>query len=163
MLVMGMARAGGVRKLPSGIFTDVWTADDGLPSSSITAITQTADGYLWVGTYNGIARFDGVRFVIFNARDTLALAYSRVNQLYADDAGTLWINIFDGSMISFREGIFTREWKGAGRDSIRRIDLISSSSNRVNFLIAPGTLPVQAAIVVAWEWLDRFDDGQGAI
>jgi signal transduction histidine kinase/ligand-binding sensor domain-containing protein len=137
MLLMGMARAWS-----SGIsdeyLADVWTADDGLPSSSVTAIAQTADGYLWIGTYNGIARFDGVRFVVFDGASSPVLAYSRVNQLYADDEGTLWINIFDGSMVSFREGIFTREWKGAGEGLDPRTDLISSSSNRVNFLIGPG-------------------------
>src|SRR5689334_23097304 len=41
----------------------VWQIDDGLPQNSVWAITQTKDGYLWVGTQQGLARFDGVRFV----------------------------------------------------------------------------------------------------
>ena len=45
---------------------DVWSSEDGLRSSSVTAIAQTPDGYLWAGTYNGLARFDGVRFVRFD-------------------------------------------------------------------------------------------------
>ena len=40
-----------------------WQTDDGLPQNSVYAITQTSDGYLWVGTREGLARFDGVRFV----------------------------------------------------------------------------------------------------
>src|ERR1051325_2818736 len=45
---------------------DVWTADNGLPQTSVQAIAQTADGYLWLGTQEGLCRFDGVRFALFN-------------------------------------------------------------------------------------------------
>jgi hypothetical protein len=38
-----------------------WSTDDGLPQNSVTAIAQTRDGYLWLGTFNGLVRFDGVR------------------------------------------------------------------------------------------------------
>ena len=50
--------------------SDVWTSENGLPDDSVTAIAQTPDGYLWVGTYNGLARFDGVRFVTFDPANT---------------------------------------------------------------------------------------------
>ncbi|MGZ8833525.1 MAG: two-component regulator propeller domain-containing protein, partial [Thermoanaerobaculia bacterium] len=43
----------------------VWTTDQGLPQSSVNAIAQTPDGYLWFGTQEGLARFDGARFTIF--------------------------------------------------------------------------------------------------
>ena len=45
---------------------DVWTADDGLPQNIIRGICQTPDGYLWLATLDGLARFDGVRFTVFN-------------------------------------------------------------------------------------------------
>src|SRR6516225_3162496 len=45
---------------------DVKDEENDLPSSTVTAICQTPDGYLWVGTYNGLARFDGIRFVTFD-------------------------------------------------------------------------------------------------
>ena len=48
----------------------VWTTDSGLPQTSIYSIAQTADGYLWVGTEQGLARFDGVRFTVFNRENT---------------------------------------------------------------------------------------------
>ncbi len=42
---------------------DVWTADDGLPSSAVTGLAQTSDGYLWIGTHKGgLVRFDGMEF-----------------------------------------------------------------------------------------------------
>ena len=44
----------------------MWTQQQGLPQDTIRAITQTADGYLWLGTDEGLARFDGYEFVVFN-------------------------------------------------------------------------------------------------
>jgi len=46
--------------LAGPMLTKVWTADEGLPASSVTSLAQTPDGYLWVGTYNGLARFDAM-------------------------------------------------------------------------------------------------------
>ena len=60
---------------------DVWTSDKGLPDSSVTTIAQTPEGYLWIGTYNGLTRFDGVRFVTFDPANTPALAHAGVRKL----------------------------------------------------------------------------------
>lgn len=98
---------------PSQYLMDVWTSDNDLPDSSVSALAQTQDGYLWVGTYNGLARFDGVRFVTFDPANTPALKHARVTALFTDPSGTLWIDTYDGSMTSFRNGIFRQEWKGA--------------------------------------------------
>src|SRR5205823_11581610 len=62
---------------------DVWTGgngEKGVPNSSVTAIAQTPDGYLWAGTYNGLARFDGVRFVHFDPNNTPELKRSRIRR-----------------------------------------------------------------------------------
>jgi len=120
---------------------DVWTSETGLPDSSVAAIAQTPDGYLWVGTYNGLARFDGVRFVTFNPANTPALAHAGVRKLSVDDQGTLWINTSDGSLTSFRQGIFAREWTGAeGLGRNPDVTLVSSRSNQVTFLLRHGEL-----------------------
>src|SRR5215472_9803238 len=47
-----------------------WQTDDGLPENSATAMVQTPDGYLWFGTFNGLVRFDGVKFTVFNPQNT---------------------------------------------------------------------------------------------
>ena len=49
---------------------DSWPGESGLPQNTITGIAQTADGYLWITTLDGVARFDGVRFRMFKAGDT---------------------------------------------------------------------------------------------
>jgi signal transduction histidine kinase/ligand-binding sensor domain-containing protein len=93
---------------------DTWTTDRGLPTSFVTSIAQTPDGYVWIGTQNGLLRFDGVRFVAFDPDNTPALAHARVEHLYVDRGGTLWANTYDGSLTSARGGVFRQEWRGAG-------------------------------------------------
>jgi signal transduction histidine kinase/ligand-binding sensor domain-containing protein/CheY-like chemotaxis protein len=67
-----------------------WNADNGLPSSSVSAIAQTRDGYLWFGTYSGLARFDGVRFTVFD-RSNGSLPQNEILCLLAARDGALWI------------------------------------------------------------------------
>src|SRR5512137_2380204 len=50
-----------------------WQLEQGLPQISVTSIAQTPDGYLWVGTFNGLVRFDGVRFTVFHEGNTPTL------------------------------------------------------------------------------------------
>ena len=139
MLLLGIAACAWSSEVPREYITDVWTADEGLPDSSVTAIAQTPDGYLWVGTYNGLVRFDGVRFVTFDPANTPSLAHARVRKLSVDDQGTLWVNTFDGSMTSLRNGKFAREWtreEGLDPDAM----LVCSKSNVVTFLLHRGSL-----------------------
>ncbi len=129
---------------------DVWTGEDGLRNSSVTAITQTPDGYLWVGTYNGLARFDGVRFVNFDPANTPALQRARVRRLNVDANRTLWINTYDGSLTTFRDGRFQLEWKGDG-SSDATTTMISSRSNTVTFLLHTGELLRRGSMATQWQ------------
>src|SRR5438552_8414548 len=70
---------------------DVWETDDGLPQTSVIAMTQTRDGYLWLGTLNGLARFDGLHFTIFDEGNTPGLNSSRIVKLFEDSHRNLWI------------------------------------------------------------------------
>lgn len=118
---------------------DVWTSENGLPDSSVTAVAQTPDGYLWVGTYNGVARFDGVRFVTYDPANTPELGHARVRKLLTDARGTLWICAFDGSLTTYRDGKFSLEQRN-NRFSEGELCLVFSSSNQVVFLTGRGDL-----------------------
>jgi diguanylate cyclase (GGDEF)-like protein len=85
---------------------DVWKTREGLPQGSVEAIAQTADGYLWLGTQEGLARFDGVRFVAFDKSNTPALRHNRVTALLADRQGHLWIGTEGGGATLLRDGRF---------------------------------------------------------
>ncbi len=82
---------------------DTWTRADGLPQSTISAILQTHDGYLWFGTEEGLVRFDGVRFTVFNSLNTPAMVEQDVRKLFEDRNGTLWIAT-NAHLISYRAG-----------------------------------------------------------
>ncbi len=70
---------------------DAWQTDDGLPQSSVNSIAQTPDGYLWLATFNGLARFDGVRFTVFDSSNLPGLPGNRLVRLYVDREGGLWM------------------------------------------------------------------------
>jgi ligand-binding sensor domain-containing protein/signal transduction histidine kinase len=86
--------------------TDTWKVEDGLPHNSITSILQTRDGYLWLGTPNGLARFDGVRFSAVRGGDVSALKSNRILCLYEDRQGALWIGTRDGGLACYQRGQF---------------------------------------------------------
>ncbi len=69
---------------------DAWTTDDGLPQSSVLSIVQTHDGYLWLGTLNGLVRFDGHSFTCFNVNNTSNLPADRIVFLFEDSQHVLW-------------------------------------------------------------------------
>jgi ligand-binding sensor domain-containing protein/signal transduction histidine kinase len=132
-----------------------WSLEQGLPDSTVTAIAQTNDGYLWVGTFNGLARFDGVRFVAFNPGNTPALKHARVQRLYVDARGTLWINTYDGALISFRDGIFSEEWKGEGMRPAK-VTLVPTHGAEIMFAFESGELirrPLDAKAPGKWQVL----------
>lgn len=82
----------------------VWAVQDGLPQNSVNAILQTRDGYLWMGTFGGLARFDGIKFTVFNSSNTPGLKGNRILSLYEDRAGTLWSGTETGEVMSLRGG-----------------------------------------------------------
>src|SRR5688572_26529927 len=86
---------------------DVWDTRHGLPQSSVDAILQTRDGYLWFGTQEGVARFDGVRFSVYDMGNTRALRHNRVLALCEDRDGSVWIGTEGGGLVRLRQGAFT--------------------------------------------------------
>lgn len=86
---------------------DAWTTDDGLPQNSVTGLTQTLDGYLWLTTNDGLARFDGLRFTVFNKSNTPEITTNRLSGAFGDKTGRLWFQTEDGAVISFQDGQFS--------------------------------------------------------
>jgi len=111
--------AGGILSVDAATphFIRTWQVEDGLPQNKVTAGLQTRDGYLWVGTYGGLARFDGARFIVFNDNNTPALHNSRITSLFAATDLTLWIGDESGGVTQFKNGRFQdvpvhASWRG---------------------------------------------------
>jgi ligand-binding sensor domain-containing protein len=98
---------------------DVWTTDTGLPQNSVISILQTRDGYLWLTTLDGLVRYDGVHFTIFNAGNTKGLKSSRFSRLFEDRDGNLWIMTEAFGLIRYRDGLFTTITKEDGLSNDR--------------------------------------------
>jgi len=99
MLFLGQCRAGD-----SPFIVDSWNTAEGLPQSSVIALTQTHDGYLWLGTLNGLVRFDGSHFTVFNVNNTPGLPGDRVVFLYEDKAGDLWAGTGASGLCRIKDG-----------------------------------------------------------
>jgi len=87
-------------------FLRSWRTDDGLPDNAVTAVLQTHEGYLWLGTYAGLARFDGARFVVFTSAQEPGLESDRITSLSEDANGALWIGHERGDLTCFHNGSF---------------------------------------------------------
>ncbi len=85
---------------------DHWTVDDGLPQNSVYSITQTTDGYIWFTTFDGLVRFDGVRFTVFNKSNHKNLPGNRFVKLFAEADNTLWIATDESGLVRYRKGEF---------------------------------------------------------
>lgn len=113
---------GPASALPAGAFdyrmgSRIFTSDDGLPQSGANTVLQTRDGYLWVGTFGGLARFDGLTFTIFRGKPAFDTSVSegtpqtgpasdRVLTLYQDDRDWLWVGTQDAGLSVRRQGMF---------------------------------------------------------
>jgi signal transduction histidine kinase/ligand-binding sensor domain-containing protein len=100
-----------------------WRVQDGFFDSAIHEITQTGDGYLWIGTHTGLLRFDGVRFVPWKLADGNTLSSPRIKALLGASDGSLWIGTNSGlSRFVHGELIQYPDWPGAVEAIVERDD-----------------------------------------
>ena len=106
-LALAAARASGLNRATalSQYGRDLWDSDSGLPQNSVDAILQTRDGYLWLGTQEGLVRFDGVRFRIFDSRNTPAMRDDWVLSFCETRDGTLWVGTAEGLLRGQRRAL----------------------------------------------------------
>src|SRR5262249_7190263 len=60
---------------------DAWQTEHGLPKNSVQAITQTSDGYLWLGTQEGLVRFDGIQFTVFDSTNSPGIRHNHIDSI----------------------------------------------------------------------------------
>jgi diguanylate cyclase (GGDEF)-like protein len=86
-----------------------FTTNNGLPQNTISGIVQAPDGYLWISTYDGLVRYDGVAFTIFDRGTTPAMLDTQFLNLSVDGAGAVWAGTATG-VLRYRDGVFA--WFG---------------------------------------------------
>jgi len=102
----GTALALDSRRDLSQFSREVWLTENGLPQNTVHSIAQTKDGYVWIGTEEGLARFDGIRFTVFDKQNTPQLKSNYIRTLLADRQGALWIGTAEG-LVRLLDGKFT--------------------------------------------------------
>jgi signal transduction histidine kinase/ligand-binding sensor domain-containing protein len=95
------------QSIPAQYVTRVWHTEQGLPQNSVNAMLQDRHGYLWVGTFGGLARFDGERFTLFDSANTPGFGSNEIFSLYESHSGVLWIGTVDGGLIRLQDGVAT--------------------------------------------------------
>lgn len=117
------------RELPARSWVyESWTVKDGLPVNSINSIIQDRTGYIWASTFDGLVRFDGVRFTVFNSANSEALPSNRIVQLKEGRDGELWMASEQGHILRFRAGRFTHFAYPAGKSSEGLVSLFVDSA-----------------------------------
>jgi len=94
-----------------------WNNQNGLPQNTITSIAQTPDGYLWLGSLEGLLRFDGLNFTAFDTRTTDTFGHNMVASLFIDNKGVLWIGTSGGGLTRMEAGSFKNYSKNEGLPS----------------------------------------------
>lgn len=85
---------------------DNWQVSENLPDNRVNKLIQTSDGYIWLATANGLVRFDGIKFTVFNKQNYDALASNYIYDVREDNEGTLWIATQDG-LTTYKDGKLT--------------------------------------------------------
>jgi ligand-binding sensor domain-containing protein/tRNA A-37 threonylcarbamoyl transferase component Bud32 len=110
---------------------DVWNQDKGLPNSYITRIVQTPDGYLWLATYGGVVRFDGVRFKSFDSSVSSEIPTAQCNALLISRDGTLWIGTYSKGLLAYKNGKFRRYTQKDGLSDDRIVEIYEDRSGNL--------------------------------
>jgi ligand-binding sensor domain-containing protein/signal transduction histidine kinase len=115
----------------------VWSSENGLPQNSVHGILQTRDGYLWVATEGGVARFDGNQFAVFDQESEPAFTSNDTCCLAEDRSGALWIGSSDG-LLRYAAGAFHRYATADGLPSPVIVGLASTDDGLLLVLTSGG-------------------------
>ena len=104
-LMPWISRADSTQPFPQDLSMRAWTEQQGLPDDSVNSVLQTRDGYLWVGTAGGLARFDGIKFSVMSPQNWKSNTPICVTALCEDSSGRLWIGTQDNGLLYCEDGV----------------------------------------------------------
>jgi signal transduction histidine kinase/ligand-binding sensor domain-containing protein len=125
-------------QVPDTLGHQSWSTENGLPQNSVHQIFQTRDGYVWIATEGGIARFNGIDFKVFNHDNTPAFTSDDICCFTQDSAGSLWIGTADG-LLRYTASTFRRYSSADGLPS-GRIASITAGSNGSLLILSDNAL-----------------------
>jgi ligand-binding sensor domain-containing protein/signal transduction histidine kinase len=118
--------------LDDGFSVEAWGTEQGLlPQSSVLAMVQTRDGYLWLGTLNGLVRFDGLHFTVFDESNTTNLESVRIVRLFEDSHSNLWVGTETAGAALIQNGHVHSLNVGRGRREGHLVSMCEDSTGAV--------------------------------
>lgn len=117
-------------RLITQYIADTWQTKDGLPQSSANCIIQDKKGYIWFGTEEGLVRFDGINFLVFNQDNTPAIKNNYIQVMCLDQTGKLWLGTHGGGLTVYDNGKFLafNESDGLSNGNITALSIASDNS-----------------------------------
>lgn len=122
---------------PAGYEHQTWRTENGLPQNSVHSIAQTGDGYIWLATEGGLARFDGMKFVVFDSENTAELRSNNIRRLLAGSDNSLWIATADG-LSRLHNGKFTLFTTQQGLPSNNVLSLVGDGRGALRAVTSGG-------------------------
>ncbi|HZS54786.1 MAG TPA: two-component regulator propeller domain-containing protein [Bryobacteraceae bacterium] len=114
-----------------------WRTENGLPQNSVHSIVQTSDGYIWLATEGGLARFDGLKFTVFDAENTPELRNNNIRSLLEAKDKSLWIATADG-LTRLQNGTFSSFTTKEGLPSNNVLSLTQDTTGVLRSVTAEG-------------------------
>lgn len=127
------------RLAPSDSLTSKnWTIEDGLPVNAVNSITQDNDGFIWFTTYDGLVRFDGLNFKVYNHANTEAMPHNRTTHIYIQEGVGMWMVMEYVGVILIQDGKFYHFGPEQGMASSDITHLFELSDYRMFFTTHEG-------------------------
>ena len=130
-LLLTAFRAGAaVDEMPATALSPIirsWETQAGMPQNTVNAIVQDRNGYLWLGTHDGLARFDGMRFKVFGFE--AGLPSLDIASLFVDHAGVLWIGTYGSGLCRMQDGRIETAPSPAGQPGSDTITCLQEDSH----------------------------------
>ncbi|MEY4673778.1 MAG: hypothetical protein RL148_1562 [Planctomycetota bacterium] len=108
-----------------------WNTQLGLPQGTISAIVEDAFGFLWLGTFGGLVRFDGNEFEVFDQSRVPQLRSNYISSLHMDREGTLWVGTAEGQLLHMRDGEFRAFGREDGVASGAVVTMVEQADGRI--------------------------------
>ncbi len=97
---------------------ETWTTKEGLPTNSVLNLQQSKEGYLWISSYDGLIRFDGHKFYVFDKFNTPELKSNTIKKIVQSKDSTLWITTQGSGLISYKDKCFRRYGEELGLNNL---------------------------------------------
>ncbi|PLW84198.1 GGDEF domain-containing protein [Kineobactrum sediminis] len=147
-------------RLPSQYLYDRYGREQGLPSDTVWVARQGTDDYLWIGTKNGLARFDGTRFTIFDKKSNPEFQSSDIRDIEVAEDGSLWFATYGGGVMHFADNTFTVMNKADGLADNVVHDIFIGPSGTVWFATGYGISRLQNGEFRSWNATDGLVDNR---